>query len=297
MSQLLHLPDLAAPRTRMGSALAAGARVKQGEAGTARGWVLRLADPVRRECRVPVPLPPPPLLAAGRRGDDDDDNDVDEDRQRYYLNLGYAIRTLREELPDVLCKDHSFDIYRFQFHRSSSTHQSLVFSFTWLEDSTELQLLGYQSLISVPSIHLFFFLTTVHLPLYRDDIVFRDPLNTFKGLGNYKRLFWALRLTGRVFFRASWVEVVSIWQPAENSILLRWTAHGVPRVPWGWWDAAHARFDGASVYKLDRNGKIYEHKVHNVATNPPAKSKVLPVHELVRSLGCPSTAQPTCSDF
>ncbi|NP_001337676.1 uncharacterized protein LOC100272417 [Zea mays] len=237
MSQLLHLPDLAAPRTRMGSALAAGARVKQGEAGTARGRVLRVADPVRRECLVPVP--PPPVLAAGRRGDDDD---VDEERQRYYLNLGYAIRTLREELPDVLCKDHSFDIYR-------------------------------------------------------EDIVFRDPLNTFKGLGNYKRLFWALRLTGRVFFRASWVEVVSIWQPAENSILLRWTAHGVPRVPWGWWDAAHARFDGASVYKLDRNGKIYEHKVHNVATNPPAKSKVLPVHELVRSLGCPSTAQPTCSDF
>ncbi|XP_020399808.1 uncharacterized protein [Zea mays] len=147
----------------------------------------------------------------------------------------------REELLDVLCKDHSFDIYR-------------------------------------------------------DDIVFRDPLNTFKGLGNYKRLFWALRLTGRVFFKASWVEVVSIWQPAENSILLRWTAHGVPRVPWGWWDG-HARFDGASVYKLDRNGKIYEHKVHNVATNPPAKSKVLPVHELVRSLGCPSTAEPTCSDF
>lgn len=91
--------------------------------------------------------------------------------------------------------------------------------------------------------------------------------------------------------------MVSIWQPAENSILLRWTAHGVPRVPWGGWDA-HARFDGASVYKLDRNGKIYEHKVHNVATNPPAKPKVLPVHELVRSLGCPpSTAEPTCSDF
>nr|ACF83679.1 unknown [Zea mays] len=108
MSQLLHLPDLAAPRTRMGSALAAGARVKQGEAGTARGRVLRVADPVRRECLVPVP--PPPVLAAGRRGDDDD---VDEERQRYYLNLGYAIRTLREELPDVLCKDHSFDIYRF----------------------------------------------------------------------------------------------------------------------------------------------------------------------------------------
>ncbi|KAK8451857.1 hypothetical protein SEVIR_5G016300v4 [Setaria viridis] len=171
----------------------------------------------------------PDLAAAARRREEDE-----EERQRYYLNMGYAIRTLREELPDVLYKEPSFDIYR-------------------------------------------------------DDIVFKDPLNTFKGLENYKRIFWALRFTGRIFFKALWVDIVSIWQPAENLIMIRWIAHGIPRVPWD----GLGRFDGASVYKLDKNGKIYEHKVHNVAMNPPTKFKVLPVHELIRSLDCPSTAKPT----
>lgn len=134
-----------------------------------------------------------------------------------------------------------------------------------------------------------FFLILFVTFFFRDDIVFKDPLNTFEGLENYKRLFWALRFTGRIFFKALWVDIVSIWQPAENLIMIRWIAHGIPRVPWD----GHGRFDGASVYKLDKNGKIYEHKVHNVAMNPPTKFKVLPVHELIRSLGCPSNAKPT----
>jgi hypothetical protein len=114
MAQLLHLPDLAAARPparrRRGVAVAvAGGRVKQGEAGR----VIRVADPVR-EGRMPPPLLAAPATpsesppVAGRRGDEDD-----EVRQRYYLNMGYAIRTLREELPDVLYKEPSFDIYRF----------------------------------------------------------------------------------------------------------------------------------------------------------------------------------------
>ena len=125
MAQLLHLPDLAAARPPAGrsrgvavAAAGTGGRVKQGEAAATRGRVTRVADPVR-EGRVPVPLPPPPLFAApatpsesppaaGRRSDEDN-----EERQRYYLNMGYAIRTLREELPDVLYKEPSFDIYRF----------------------------------------------------------------------------------------------------------------------------------------------------------------------------------------
>lgn len=235
MAQLLHLPDLAAARPpvrrrRRGVGVAAGSRVSRSEAG--KGRAIRVADPVR-EGRMPpllaAPATPSESPAAARRREEDD-----EERQRYYLNMGYAIRTLREELPEVLYKEPSFDIYR-------------------------------------------------------EDIVFKDPLNTFKGLENYKRLFWALRFTGRIFFKALWVDIVSIWQPAENLIMIRWIAHGIPRVPW----EGHGRFDGASVYKLDKNGKIYEHKVHNVAMNPPTKFKVLQVHELIRSLGCPSTAKPT----
>jgi hypothetical protein len=126
---------------------------------------------------------------------------------------------------------------------------------------------------------------------FREDIVFTDPLNTFKGLENYRRIFWALRFTGRIFFKALWVDIVSIWQPAENLIMIRWIAHGIPRVPW----EGHGRFDGASEYKLDKDGKIFQHKVHNVAMNPPTKSKVSQVRELITSLGvCPSTPKPTC---
>ncbi|XP_040256526.2 uncharacterized protein [Aegilops tauschii subsp. strangulata] len=36
-----------------------------------------------------------------------------EERRRYYVNTGYAIRTLREELPDVFCEEPSLDIYRW----------------------------------------------------------------------------------------------------------------------------------------------------------------------------------------
>uniref|UniRef100_A0A0A9D304 Uncharacterized protein n=1 Tax=Arundo donax TaxID=35708 RepID=A0A0A9D304_ARUDO len=71
--------------------------------------------------------------------------------------------------------------------------------------------------------------------------------------------------------------------------MIRWTVHGIPSVPW----EGNGRFDGTSEYKLDKNGKIYEHKVDNIARNSPTKFKVLPVVELVRSLGCPSTPKPT----
>uniref|UniRef100_A0A0D9Y5B9 Uncharacterized protein n=1 Tax=Oryza glumipatula TaxID=40148 RepID=A0A0D9Y5B9_9ORYZ len=244
MAHLLQLPDLAAARPPAARRRIAAAAVVVAEARggvkqqqqVAVGRVIRVADPVRegRLLLLPpplfsVPVTPSESPAAARRREEDE-----EERRRYYLNMGYAIRTLREELPDVFSKEPSFDIYR-------------------------------------------------------DDIVFKDPLNKFEGIDNYKRIFWALRFTGRIFFKALWVDIVSIWQPAENLIMIRWIAHGIPRVPW----EAHGRFDGASEYKLDKNGKIYEHKVHNVAMNPPTKFKVLPVHELIRSLGCPSTPKPT----
>lgn len=123
----------------------------------------------------------------------------------------------------------------------------------------------------------------------RDDIVFKDPLNTFAGIDNYKRIFWALRFTGQIFFKALWIDIVSIWQPVENVIMIRWIVHGIPRVLWD----GHGRFDGTSEYKVGKNGKIYEHKVDNVAMNSPKKFKVLLVEELIRSLGCPSTPKPT----
>lgn len=127
----------------------------------------------------------------------------------------------------------------------------------------------------------------------RDDIVFKDPLNTFAGIENYKSIFWALRFHGRLFFRALWIDVISVWQPVDNMVMVRWTVHGIPRVPW----ESHGRFDGTSEYKLDKNGKIYEHKVHNIALHAPPKFKVLSVDEFLQSIGCSSTPKPTCFEI
>lgn len=115
-------------------------------------------------------------------------------------------------------------------------------------------------------------------------------MNTFMGIENYKSIYWALRFHGQIFFRALWVDVISVWQPMDNVIMVRWTIHGIPRVPWD----SRGRFDGTSEYKLDKQGKIYEHRVDNIALNsPPPKFKVLTVVDIMQSLGCPSTPRPT----
>ncbi|MCD7449379.1 hypothetical protein HAX54_051810 [Datura stramonium] len=41
-------------------------------------------------------------------------NEEEEEKRNYYLNTGYAIRTIREEFPSLFYKELSFDIYRFK---------------------------------------------------------------------------------------------------------------------------------------------------------------------------------------
>lgn len=185
-----------------------------------------------------APVKPSSISSATTSSSSPKKKKEDEQKQDYYVNMGHAIRCLREEFPELFYREPSFDIYR-------------------------------------------------------DDIVFKDPLNTFAGIENYKSLFWALRFHGRIFFRALWVEILSVWQPMENVILVRWTVHGIPRVPW----ESRGRFDGISEYKLDRNGKIYQHKVDNIALNSSRKFQVLSVQELILSLGYPTTPKPTCFEF
>ena len=43
-----------------------------------------------------------------------------------------------------------------------------------------------------------------------------------------------------------------------DSCRMRWTVRGIPRVPWN----AEGVFDGVSTFRLDREGKIYEHQVN-----------------------------------
>lgn len=80
-----------------------------------------------------------------------------------------------------------------------------------------------------------------------------------------------------------------VWQPSENSIWIRWEMQGVPRVPW----EAKGRFQGTSRFKVDRNGKIYEHKVDNLAFNfPKTVARPATVLDFVAS-ACPPSPNLT----
>uniref|UniRef100_A0A061R745 Uncharacterized protein n=1 Tax=Tetraselmis sp. GSL018 TaxID=582737 RepID=A0A061R745_9CHLO len=138
----------------------------------------------------------------------------------FYANVGYAIRTLREDIPLLFLRDLNYEIYR-------------------------------------------------------DDIVFKDPRNTFKGIDNYKLIFWSLRFHGKIFFRSAYVEIKRLWQTEDNCIRMRWTVHGFPRVPW----EAEGTFDGVSEFRLDRDGKIYSHAVDNVIFRDPPGER-LPIFSL-----------------
>lgn len=48
---------------------------------------------------------------------------------------------------------------------------------------------------------------------------------------------------------------------------MRWAVHGRPRLSMS--GGTHYQFDGISTYKLDRNGKIYEHAIDNMQLRDP----------------------------
>lgn len=135
------------------------------------------------------------------------------------------------------------------------------------------------------------FYKDLNYDIYRQDITFQDPRNTISGIDNYKLIFWALRFHGRIFFRAIWVDGVRIWQPSDRVIIVRWTVRGIPRVPW----EAQGLFDGTSQYTLDKDGKIYEHKVDNVALNYPPMFRTRSVFDLLSTAGS-AMPTPTCFD-
>ncbi|CAN7052696.1 unnamed protein product [Brassica rapa subsp. trilocularis] len=181
---------------------------------------------------LPVQAPPAPG-AQVKTMPSEQDKHQQHGKDEFYINLGLAIRTLREDLPLLFSKDLNYDIYR-------------------------------------------------------DDITLVDPVNTFSGIENYKLIFWALRFHGKILFRDISLEIFRVWQPSENMILIRWNLKGIPRVPW----EAKGEFQGTSRYKLDRNGKIYEHKVDNLAFNFPHQLKpATSVLDLVTA--CPASPNPT----
>ena len=92
-----------------------------------------------------------------------------------------------------------------------------------------------------------------------------------------------------MFFKALWLDIIRISQPSNNVIIVRWQVRGIPRVPW----ESQGIFDGTSEYKLDKEGKIYEHKVDNMALNARPKLKIPTVAELLNVEISPSAPRPT----
>lgn len=59
-----------------------------------------------------------------------EEEEEEQQQQDYYLNMGYAIRTLREEFPELFYRELNFDIYRFELvDRSWCSDSVWLFSF------------------------------------------------------------------------------------------------------------------------------------------------------------------------
>lgn len=91
--------------------------------------------------------------------------------------------------------------------------------------------------------------------IYRSDIFFKDPVNTFKGKFNYRIIFWTLRFHGKLFFTELFFDLHRVYSKDESTILAEWTVRGTLRVPW----KAQLLFNGTSTYSLTPEGLINNH--------------------------------------
>lgn len=91
--------------------------------------------------------------------------------------------------------------------------------------------------------------------IYTQDILFRDPVNKFKGKFGYRIVFWTLRFHARLFFTQIFFDLHEVNSSSDDIILAKWTVRGTLRLPW----KPRLLFNGDSTYKLNRDGLIYEH--------------------------------------
>ncbi|MBD0268862.1 MAG: DUF2358 domain-containing protein [Cyanobacteria bacterium Co-bin8] len=91
--------------------------------------------------------------------------------------------------------------------------------------------------------------------IYTSDILFKDPVNQFKGKFNYRIIFWTLRFHGRLFFTELFFDLHDVKPVAPEQIRADWTVRGTLRLPW----QTRLFFNGFSIYRLTPEGQIYEH--------------------------------------
>lgn len=125
LTDATSLPAAKAPLPRRtspdpGRTLRRSACARGGVKDEAKERVIRVSDPLRERGLLPPPLlsvpliagassasPPSPSVTPQQQRDDGDE------RHSYYVNMGYAIRTLREDFPDTFQREPNFDIFRF----------------------------------------------------------------------------------------------------------------------------------------------------------------------------------------
>ncbi len=90
---------------------------------------------------------------------------------------------------------------------------------------------------------------------YTSDILFKDPVNSFRGKFNYRIIFWTLRFHGFWFFSHLTFDLHRVVSISPEIIQADWTVKGRLRVPW----KTQILFNGYSTYKLNEQGLIYEH--------------------------------------
>lgn len=91
--------------------------------------------------------------------------------------------------------------------------------------------------------------------IYTNDILFKDPVNKFKGKLSYRVVYWTLRFHGQLFFTEIYLDLHDVQQTAQDTVEANWRVRGTLRLPW----TPGIFFNGNSNYKLNEDGLIYQH--------------------------------------
>lgn len=86
--------------------------------------------------------------------------------------------------------------------------------------------------------------------LYAEDVYFKDPLNEFRGLGQYKRMIGFIE----TFFLETHMNLHDISRQ-QDQIKLRWTLHLKAPLPW----KPHLAIPGRSELNLNAEELIISH--------------------------------------
>ncbi|MEO0535418.1 MAG: DUF2358 domain-containing protein [Cyanobacteria bacterium P01_A01_bin.123] len=99
------------------------------------------------------------------------------------------------------------------------------------------------------------FETDISYDIYSPDIVFKDPVNRFRGKFSYRVIFWTLRFHGKLFFTDLHFDLHQVEPADAETVLATWTVRGRLRLPWH----TQLYFNGTSTYSLTETGLVWQH--------------------------------------